>query len=168
MKITERIELSEKEMTMHDTGEPQENHNKIPKGWLLFFFGCIIFLVGYIVSFTPAISGWSFYHNFEKEMAAASKTEKPNVVKEYTGDKEAIREGKEIFANTCAPCHNADAKGGIGPNLTLAKLKYGVTHKDLYESIANGRPNGMPPFLQQIGSEKISKVIAFLEPLRIK
>ena len=153
---------------MHDTPEPQNGHNKIPKGWLLFFFGCIIFLVGYIVSFTPAISGWSFFHNFEKEMAVASKTEKPNIVKEYTGDKEAIREGKEIFANTCAPCHNADAKGGIGPDLTTVNLKYGSARKDLYESIAKGRPNGMPSFLPQIGSEKSSKMVAFLETLRTK
>ena len=168
MKITEQIELSEKEMTMHDTGEPQENHNKIPKGWLLFFFGMIIFVIGYILSYTPAISGWSFYKEFDKEMALAAKSEKSVTVKQYSGDREAIKEGKEIFTTTCAPCHKVDATGGIGPNLTLAKLKYGVTHKDLYESIANGRPNGMPPFLQQIGSEKISKVIAFLEPLRIK
>ena len=153
---------------MHETPEPQDGHNKIPKGWLLFFFGCIIFLVGYIVSYTPAISGWSFYHNFEKEMAVASKTEKPNIVKEYTGDKEAIREGKEIFATTCAPCHNADAKGGIGPDLTTVNLKYGSARKDLYESIAKGRPNGMPSFLPQIGSEKSSKMVAFLETLRKK
>ena len=155
-------------MTMHDTGEPQESHNKIPKGWLLFFFGMIIFVIGYIVSYTPAISGWSFYKGFEKEMASADKTRPSVDVKHFSGDKEAIKEGKEIFANTCAPCHNADATGGIGPNLTAATLKFGATEKDIYESIANGRPNGMPPFLQQIGSEKISKVIAFLEPLRKK
>ena len=147
---------------------PRMAITKSPKDGCCFFFGCIIFLVGYIVSFTPAISGWSFYHNFEKEMAVASKTEKPNIVKEYTGDKEAIREGKEIFANTCAPCHNADAKGGIGPDLTTVNLKYGSARKDLYESIAKGRPNGMPSFLPQIGSEKSSKMVAFLETLRKK
>ena len=155
-------------MNMHDTGEPQESHNKIPKGWLLFFFGMIIFLIGYIVSYTPAISGWSFYNGFDKEMASVAKSEKSVAVKQYSGDKDAIREGKEIFANTCAPCHNADAKGGIGPNLTSATLKYGGTQKDIYESIAKGRPNGMPAFLPQIGSEKISKVAAFLESLRKK
>jgi cytochrome c oxidase cbb3-type subunit 3 len=155
-------------MTMHDTGEPQENHNKIPKGWLLFFFGGIIFLIGYIVSYTPAISGWSFYKDFDKEMAIAAKTEKPDIAKEYSGDKEAIKEGREIFANTCAPCHNADATGAIGPNLTTLTLKYGSTRNDLYETITKGRPNGMPSFLPQIGSEKISKVIAFLETLRNK
>ncbi len=30
-------------MTMYDTGEPQEGHNKIPKGWLLFFSGELFF-----------------------------------------------------------------------------------------------------------------------------
>ncbi len=155
-------------MTMHDTGEPQESHNNIPKGWLLFFFGGIIFLIGYIVSYTPAISGWSFYKEFDKEMASAAKSEKSVTVKQYSGDKEAIKEGKEIFANTCAPCHNADATGGIGPNLTVATLKFGTNQKDIYESIAKGRPNGMPSFLPQIGSEKISKVVAFLDTLKKK
>ena len=155
-------------MTMHDSGEPQESHNKIPKGWLLFFIGGIIFLLGYVVSYTPAISGWSFYKEFDKEMASAAKTKQSVAVKQYSGDKEAIKEGKELFANTCAPCHNSNAKGGIGPNLTLTTLHFGSTRKDIYESIANGRPNGMPPFLQQIGSEKISKTIAFLESLRKK
>ena len=155
-------------MTMHETGEPRENHNKIPKGWLLFFFGGIIFLLGYIVFYTPAISGWSFYKKFENEMILAAKSEKTVTVKQYSGNSEAIKVGKDIFISTCAPCHKADATGGIGPNLTMAELKYGVTHKDIYESIANGRPNGMPPFLQQVGSDKISKVIAFLESLRKK
>ena len=153
---------------MHEQGEPQESHNKIPKGWLLFFFGGIIFVIGYIVLYTPAISGWSFYKEFDKEMASAAKSEKSVTVKQYSGDKEAIKEGKEIFANTCAPCHNADATGGIGPNLTVATLKFGTNQKDIYESIAKGRPNGMPSFLPQIGSEKISKVVAFLDTLKKK
>ena len=153
---------------MYETEEPQDGHGKIPKGWLLFFFGGIIFLIGYIASYTPAISGWSFYKEYDKEMALAAKSEKPAVVKEYSGDKEAIEEGKEIFANTCAPCHNADATGNIGPNLTAPKLKYGSTRNDLYETITKGRSGGMPSFLPQIGAEKISKVIAFLETLRKK
>jgi cytochrome c oxidase cbb3-type subunit 3 len=153
---------------MYETEEPRNGHNKIPKGWLLFFFGGIIFLIGYIASYTPAISGWSFYKEYDKEMALAAKSENAAVVKEYSGDKEAIEEGKEIFATTCAPCHNADATGGIGPNLTAPKLKYGSTRNDLYETVTKGRPNGMPSFLPQIGAEKISKVIAFLETLRKK
>ena len=161
------IENNEEEDSMHETGEPMESHNKIPKGWLLFFFGGIIFLIGYVVLYTPAISGWSFYQGFEKEMAMAAKTETQKEVKHYSGNKEAIAEGKTIFSSNCAPCHNANATGGIGPDLT-GTLKYGSTQEKLYESISAGRPNGMPPFLQQLGSDRINKVISFLETLRKK
>jgi len=152
---------------MHDTGEPEEGHNSIPKGWLLFFFGVIIFLVWYIVSFTPAISGWSFYKGFEKEMAKSvpAAAESAATPGKYSGQDKEIAEGKEIYSASCAACHLADASGGIGPNLS-GTLKYGSTPADIYESIANGRPNGMPPFLPQLGKEKIYKVAAFLETLK--
>uniref|UniRef100_Q3AQV7 Probable cb-type cytochrome c oxidase subunit III n=1 Tax=Chlorobium chlorochromatii (strain CaD3) TaxID=340177 RepID=Q3AQV7_CHLCH len=151
---------------MHDNDIPHEGHNKIPIGWLLFFAGTIIFLVGYIALYTPAISGWSYYKGFEKEMAEAAKAQKSATVKSYAGNQAAINEGKELFASSCAACHNADATGGIGPNLTTATLKYGATEKELYTSIADGRPNGMPPFGQQLGADNTSKIIAFLETLR--
>lgn len=153
---------------MNHTEQPQEGHNNIPKGWLFFFFGTIIFLVWYIVSFTPAISGWSFYKEFEKEMTSASTAAPAQAARpdRYIGDSKATLEGKSDFATTCAACHNADATGGIGPNLRAATLKYGSKPGDLYDSIANGRPNGMPPFLQQLGGDRISKVVAFLASLR--
>jgi cytochrome c oxidase cbb3-type subunit 3 len=152
---------------MHDTGEPKESHNRIPRGWLFFFFGVIVWLLWYIVSFTPAISGWSFYKNFEKEMAASvqAKTEDLPKPDRFSGDSKAIDEGKSIYASHCASCHKDDATGGFGPNLT-GNLKFGSTSDNIYESIANGRPKGMPPFLPQLGKDRIAKVIAFLETLR--
>jgi cytochrome c oxidase cbb3-type subunit III len=152
---------------MHDTGEPEEGHNGIPKGWLLFFFGVIIFLVWYIVSFTPAISGWSFYRGFEEEMAKAAPAASESAANPgmYSGQPAAIAEGKTIYAENCAACHNADATGGIGPNLTVS-LKYGSTAQDIYDSVSNGRPNGMPPFMQQLGKDRIYKIAAFLESMK--
>ncbi|NTV99120.1 MAG: c-type cytochrome, partial [Chlorobiaceae bacterium] len=85
----------------------------------------------------------------------------------YAGDEKAVSEGKEIYATNCAACHNADATGGIGPNLTAA-LKYGSTESDLFTSVSKGRPNGMPGFLAQLGSDRISKTVAFLETVRKK
>lgn len=152
---------------MNDSGIPQEGHNKIPKGWLAFFVGVIIFLVWYTVSYTPAISGWSFYKVFEDEMKAGAKVAASAAVDpaKYHGKADAITEGKSEFETNCAACHMADASGGIGPNLKVG-LKYGSESKDLYESIANGRPNGMPPFQQQLGNDKVLKVVAFIESLR--
>jgi len=152
---------------MSDSGIPHEGGNKIPKGWLVFFFGVIAFLVWYIVSFTPAISGWSFYKEFEQEMKAGDKLAKSATSNpgKYLGDGKAIAEGKAEFATACAACHMADAGGGIGPNLKAA-LKYGSTPDKIYESISKGRPNGMPPFEQQLGNDRTYKIIAFLSSLR--
>jgi cytochrome c oxidase cbb3-type subunit 3 len=152
---------------MSDSGVPHEGGNKIPKGWMAFFIGVIIFLVVYIARFTPAISGWSFYKTYEEEMKAGEKVAAaaPADPGMYVGKAEAIATGKGEFETSCAACHMADASGGIGPNLKVA-LKYGSTPADLFESISNGRPNGMPPFGQQLGNDKIYKIIAFIESLR--
>ncbi|NTU58063.1 MAG: c-type cytochrome [Chlorobiaceae bacterium] len=152
---------------MSDSGIPHEGHNKIPKGWLAFFFGMIVFVIWYIVSFTPGISGWSFYKVYEQEMKAGEKLAASAAATpgKYLGDAKAIAEGKAEFATSCAACHMADASGGIGPNLKVA-LKYGSTPDNLYESIAKGRPNGMPPFQQQLGNERVYKLVALLSSLR--
>ncbi|NTV66896.1 MAG: c-type cytochrome [Chlorobaculum sp.] len=152
---------------MNDSGIPQEGHNKIPIGWLAFFVGMIIFIVVYVVRFTPAISGWSFYNIHEEEMKAAEKAaaSAPASPGKYIGQADAIAEGKTEFETSCAACHMADASGGIGPSLKVA-LKYGSSPDKLFESIAAGRPNGMPPFGQQLGNDKIYKIVAFIESLR--
>jgi cytochrome c oxidase cbb3-type subunit 3 len=152
---------------MNDSGVPQEGHNKIPKGWFAFFIGVIVFLVVYVARFTPAISGWSFYKQYDEEMKAARKTaaSAPANPGMYVGKAEAIAAGKGEYEASCAACHMSDASGGIGPNLKVA-LKYGSTPGDLFESISAGRPNGMPPFGQQLGNDKIYKIVAFIESLR--
>ena len=152
---------------MSDSGIPQEGHNKIPAGWMAFFIGVIVFLVVYVARFTPAISGWSFYKLHEEEMKAGEKAAAaaPADPGKYIGKADAIAAGKTEFETSCAACHMADASGGIGPNLKVA-LKYGSTPADLFESVSAGRPNGMPPFGQQLGNDKIYKIVAFIESLR--
>jgi cytochrome c oxidase cbb3-type subunit 3 len=152
---------------MNDSGIPQDGHNKIPAGWMAFFVGMIIFVVVYVVRFTPAISGWSFYKLYEDEMKAGEKVaaSAPADAGKYIGKAEAIAEGKAEYETTCAACHMADASGGIGPNLKTA-LKYGSTPDNILESIASGRPNGMPPFGQQLGKDKVAKLVAYIESLR--
>ncbi|NTU52946.1 MAG: c-type cytochrome [Chlorobiaceae bacterium] len=152
---------------MNDSGIPQDGHNKIPAGWMAFFAGMIIFVIWYIASYTPAISGWSFYQEYEQEMKAGLKTaaSAPADPGKYIGKAEAVAEGKAEYESSCAACHMADASGGIGPNLK-AELKYGSTPDKLLESISAGRPNGMPPFGQQLGKDKIAKLIAYIESLK--
>jgi len=152
---------------MNEHDNPSESDNKIPKGMIAFFAFVIVFLFSYIALYTPAISGWSFYTIFEEKMAEAevdASIEGAEIKDSYSGDESAIAEGAKIYASSCAVCHKADGSGGIGSDLT-AELKYGSTQEELYESIANGREGGMPPFKQQLSQIKIRKVIAFLETL---
>lgn len=145
-----------------------EDSNKVPKGMTAFFILAIIFVVGYVVLYTPAISGWSYYKIFEKKMAdaqAVASSEGAEEKKSFSGDEAAIAEGAKIYGSSCAACHKKDGTGGIGSDLT-AELQFGATPEDIYKSIANGREGGMPPFKQQLSKTKILKVMAFMETLR--
>ena len=154
-----------KSPVMSDPDLPQEAGNRIPGISLLLFAGVIIFLFWYIASFTPAISGWSFYTKFEKERSALNRTATTATPGKYLGNPMAIAEGKSAFESNCAACHQSDASGGIGPDLKGA-LMYGSTPDKLFESISKGRPKGMPSFGQALGNDRIYKIIAFLESIR--
>jgi len=74
--------------------------------------------------------------------------------------------GKEIFKNTCAACHRADAGGQIGPNLTDDHWIFGGDIKNLFHTISNGGRDGKgmvawkatlkPTQIQQVASYILS------------
>jgi hypothetical protein len=39
--------------------EAKDTKRKLPIGWLILFWGLIIWGIYYLASYTPAISGWS-------------------------------------------------------------------------------------------------------------
>ncbi len=41
---------------------------KIPIGWLILFWGLILWGIYYFIAYTPAISGWSQEKAFEEEV----------------------------------------------------------------------------------------------------
>ncbi|MBI5419061.1 MAG: c-type cytochrome [Deltaproteobacteria bacterium] len=144
-----------------------ERHNKAPRAFLVFFFALIAWGVYYIARYTPEISGWSQYRVLEKETADARKAAPAGAMREnpYEMDPKAIVEGRVIFGENCSGCHGKDLKGGVGPDLT-AHLKYGESDDKKYETIAGGRPNGMPSFEAQLGRERIWKVLAYVDSVR--
>ena len=146
-----------------------EAHNKVPRGFLILLFGLIAFGVYYIAAYTPGISGWSQYKVLSKEMeadkakaaaGAAKMTENP-----YERDEKAVAEGQGIYVGKCAECHGKDLKGTDGPSL-VGHLKYGEQDPAKYESIAKGRPGGMPAFETELGRERIWKVLAYVDSVR--
>jgi cytochrome c oxidase cbb3-type subunit 3 len=152
---------------MSETFKDMERHNRIPRFFLIFLFALIAWGVYYIAAYTPQISGWSQYTVLQKELEAEKSAASAVAVTEnpYESDPKAIAEGKGIYAEHCAECHGDTLKGDVGPDLT-AHLKYGETDNLKFESIAKGRPDGMPPFGDSLGRDRIWKVLAYVDSVR--
>ncbi len=48
--------------------EAKETAKKLPAGWLMLFWGLILFGVVYVLAYTPAISGWSQAKAYEESV----------------------------------------------------------------------------------------------------
>ncbi len=81
----------------------------------------------------------------------------------YTGNAGAIQQGRQLFnAFNCSGCHSGYAGGGMGPNLRDTVWIYGSTDADLFSTISEGRPNGMPAWGGRIPEDQIWRIIAYL------
>lgn len=77
-----------------------------------------------------------------------------------------VAAGKKLYGTLCASCHGEGAKGGVGPDLTASKYKYGKSRLDITKSIAEGRPGGMPAFSAQADKEQIESLVEFVLTLK--
>lgn len=48
--------------------EAKETSRKLPVGWLILFWGLIIWGIYYFVAYTPSISGWSQEKAYEESV----------------------------------------------------------------------------------------------------
>src|SRR5439155_15876242 len=55
--------------------------------------------------------------------------------------------------------------GSIGPALMDEKWRYGGSIEQIYASIAQGRPNGMPTFRDKIPEQEIWEIAAYVRTL---
>ena len=84
----------------------------------------------------------------------------------YAGRTDAIVTGRQLFTGmNCSGCHSGYAGGGMGPNLRDSIWIYGSTDADLYATIAEGRPNGMPAWGERLPKQQIWQIIAYLRTL---
>jgi len=95
---------------------------------------------------------------------AGNNTFETTIANPYANDMSAIKEGHELFVNmNCAGCHGYDLKGGMGPSLVDTYWRYGGSPADIYKSIFEGRPQGMPAWGRSIPSVEIWKVVAYIQ-----
>lgn len=95
---------------------------------------------------------------------AGNNTFESTIANPYANDMAAIKEGHELFVNmNCAGCHGYDLKGGMGPSLVDTYWRYGGAPADIYKSIFEGRPQGMPAWGRSIPPVEIWKVVAYIQ-----
>ncbi|HEU5210107.1 MAG TPA: c-type cytochrome [Longimicrobiales bacterium] len=83
----------------------------------------------------------------------------------FVNDENAIAEG-EIFFNhfNCSGCHAPLGGGGMGPPLSDTLWIYGGAPANVYLSIVQGRPNGMPAW-HELPDEVVWKIVAYIHTL---
>ena len=84
----------------------------------------------------------------------------------YTGDHGAIASGRMLFtAMNCSGCHSGYAGGGMGPSLRDTLWIYGNSDVQVFSSISEGRPAGMPAWGAKLPQDQIWKIIAYIRTL---
>lgn len=77
----------------------------------------------------------------------------------------AVSEGKTLFNQyNCVGCH-ANGGGGIGPPLMDNNWIYGSEPGNIFSTIMQGRPNGMPSFRNRIPEYQGWELVAYVRSM---
>jgi cytochrome c oxidase cbb3-type subunit 3 len=84
----------------------------------------------------------------------------------YAGQRDAVKIGEELFNRyNCDGCHGDGAAGSVGPTLADGRWRYGGTPREIYQSIYEGRPLGMPSY-RAVAREPIWYLVAYVRSLQ--
>ena len=84
---------------------------------------------------------------------------------EYEGNAAHISAGQRYYTwFNCGGCH-FNGGGGIGPPLMDEKWRYGGKMEQIYATIMQGRPNGMPAFRDKIPEQQVWEIAAYVRSL---
>ena len=84
---------------------------------------------------------------------------------EYEDNAYAVGEGKRLYsAYNCAGCH-AQGGGAIGPALMDSQWIYGSHPAQIYSTIVQGRPNGMPSFGGKLPDYQVWELVAYVRSM---
>jgi cytochrome c oxidase cbb3-type subunit III len=77
----------------------------------------------------------------------------------------AVSEGKRLFRwYNCNGCHGAGG-GAMGPALMDDKWIYGHEPENIFATIVEGRPNGMPSFRGRIPESQVWQLTAYVRSM---
>ena len=83
----------------------------------------------------------------------------------YQDNAWGISEGQRLYQNfNCVGCHSHGG-GGMGPALMDEKWIYGSHPAVIFETIVEGRPNGMPSFRGKLTDQQVWQLVAYVQAL---
>jgi len=151
----------------------RELNNPLPRWWMWLFVITVAFSAAYLAFYpglgsAPGRLGWTSRAQYEDEQAKARATAAPlyaafaaQSAQELARNPQAMAIGERLFANTCATCHGADARGSKGfPNLTDTDWLWGGSPEKIAETITNGRVGSMPPVAAAVGDAQDVRNVA--------
>jgi cytochrome c oxidase cbb3-type subunit 3 len=95
--------------------------------------------------------------------AVASLPVIPNPV---DGDPKAVQRGMTYYNQfNCVGCHAPNGAGGMGLALSNRYFQYGSTPANIYLSIAQGRPNGMPAWGATLPPSVIWDLVTYIQEI---
>ncbi len=81
------------------------------------------------------------------------------------GNYAAVAQGQKLYyAYNCVGCH-ANGGGAIGPPLITKHWMFGSAPANLYATIAEGRPKGMPSWRGKIPEYQIWEIVMYIRSL---
>ena len=83
----------------------------------------------------------------------------------YEDNAYALSQGRMLYQRmNCVGCH-FHGGGGIGPALMDDEWIYGSDPSQIFKTIVEGRPNGMPSFKGKLGNQEVWRIVAYVRSL---
>jgi len=96
----------------------------------------------------------------------AVSTIRRDISNPYGANVSALADGQRLYVRmNCVYCHGWDGGGGMGPNLRDSVWRFGGTDADIFNSIYEGRPKGMPAWGAMLPADEIWKLSAYVRTL---
>lgn len=90
----------------------------------------------------------------------------PSLKNPVAYDPGAAERGQRYFVQfNCVGCHAANGAGGMGPALSNRKFIYGGTDQNIYLTILQGRPNGMPTWGGMLPDSVIWDLVSYVQSI---
>ena len=84
----------------------------------------------------------------------------------YQENRWAIGQGQTFYVQyNCAGCHAPGGGGGMGPPLSDDEWIYGSDPENVFDTIVEGRPNGMPSFRGRIDNGQLWQLVAYVRSM---